>query len=108
MKLKLVLRLAIAGLVFSHSAAPANTHSGKVVDGILVDSRPCVFFWLTGVDVADSVVPGSAFALAKTHPNYSELNAMLLTAKAGGRKVTVTTTGVSACGYAAVEQIAVN
>jgi hypothetical protein len=98
--------MAAAGLLCLAGAAPASTHSGKPVDEILIDSRPCVFFTLTGVGDADpEVVHSPYFALAKAHASYAELNALLLTARATGRPLTVITSGSLACGHASVALI---
>ncbi|MDP5277681.1 hypothetical protein Q9Q95_01990 [Sphingomonas sp. DG1-23] len=105
MKVRVALALALAGLATPHfSAFAATTHTAKRVEGILADSRPCVFFTLDGVSLADALVPDSPyFALSKSHASYAELNALLLTAKATGRPVTITTSGSTVCGHAAVE-----
>jgi hypothetical protein len=97
---------AIATLTFNNPAS-ATLHPDTQVDAILVDARPCVIFSLVGVAEADPITPGPNFALSKSHPNYAELNAMLLTAKATGRKVRVSTDGTLACGIAAIDQIVV-
>ena len=71
------------------------------------DTRPCAFFTLSGVDEAVAAVPGSGwFVLPKTHPQYKETFAILLSAKLAGRVVNVTTTdNVHACGHAEVVSV---
>jgi len=68
------------------------------------DTRPCAFFTLDGVAEALPAVPGAPwFVLPKTHSQYKETFAVLLSAKLTGRQVYVITTGnVHPCGHAEV------
>jgi hypothetical protein len=67
-------------------------------------TRPCVFFYLTGVAQPDPAVPAAeAFAVSRSHPAFAELVAMLLTARAAGLKLGVFTTGSTVCGQAEVD-----
>lgn len=68
------------------------------------DTRPCAFFRLHGVSEAVSAIPGSPwFALPKSHGQFKESFAVLLSAKLTGKTVNVATTGgVHACGHAEV------
>lgn len=68
------------------------------------DSRPCVFFTLDGVTEAVPAVPGSGwFVLPKTHPQFKESYALLLSAKLTGKQVNISTSGsVDPCGHAQV------
>src|SRR5690348_1488212 len=63
--------------------------------------RPCTLFTLSGVSIVDaSIAPNSPwFVLEHSLPEYSQMVATLLTAKATGRPIQVETTGVlsSAC-----------
>ena len=109
MNLRIALALGLVGLAGPHFPASAETtHTAKRVEGILADSRPCIFFTLDGVTLADPVAPDSPyFALSKSHASYAELNALLLTAKATGRPVTIATNGSTVCGHAAVEFVSI-
>jgi hypothetical protein len=73
------------------------------------DSRPCAFFMLDGVTEAVASVPASPwFVLPKTHPQFKETFALLLSAKLSGTKVNVITTGgVNACGHAEVLSVGI-
>lgn len=97
----LVLALAI-GSGFPVSAA--QTHRGAKVLGLHIDAtRPCAFFRLERVGVADPVTATPWFSLPKSHPAFPELYAMLLTASVTGKSVDVQTTGTFDCGFAAVD-----
>jgi len=88
--------------------AVAEYHDEREVQLIMIDDRACTFFILHSVAQADPVVPSSPwFALPKTHPNYAELNAMLLTAKASKARVNVKTNGQIACGHGAVDTLSI-
>jgi len=66
------------------------------------DGRPCTFFVLDGVSVADPSTPNTAwFALRQASPGYKENLAILMAAKLSGRPVHVSTTGavVPECGH---------
>lgn len=101
-KLLPLLLLAASGganaAVWQENEQPLNL----LTDG----SRPCAFFQLEGVGQAQ---PGDDaglwFALARSHPAYSELWALLLTAKASKMTVDVRSLETSACGYTAVDLI---
>ena len=70
------------------------------------DSRPCTFFMLTGVAEADPVVAGNPwFSIPQTHLGYKEITSVLLAARTAGKTITVSTTGTTACGHAAVSSI---
>lgn len=91
---------------FAASSVAAEYHAEKDVDLIMIDERACTFFILRSVPQADPAVPSSPwFALSKSHPNYAELNAMLLTGKASKSGMSVKTNGQTACGHAAVETL---
>lgn len=71
--------------------------------------RACMLFQLVGVTQADaSLVPGSPwFSIPDTAPDYKEMVATLLLAKATDRPIYVTTSGAipSACGHPGVSTI---
>lgn len=96
-------------LLAQASAALAVDHVSKTPMEVQSDAdRPCAIFRLEGVTVADPNVSGSEwFAIPKTHPSYNELFAMLLTTKAGKIPISVRTSGGTACGFAAVNILAV-
>lgn len=99
------LSTAVALLVLGSIAVPAQAQDwwGKALDSYFFDSRVCAFFSLTGVAEADPTVPDSPyFALSKTNPKYGEMNAVMLSAKAGSRRANVKTNDTSACGQAEV------
>ncbi|MCG8506344.1 MAG: hypothetical protein MI755_17200 [Sphingomonadales bacterium] len=109
----MIRRLAVISLVgaaFTLTAAPVNavSHLDKSVTVIqsVQYSRLCSFFQLEGVSEADPAVPGNAWsALPQDHPGYDELVAMIISAKAGGRKIDVFTDGNIACDIARVRMI---
>jgi hypothetical protein len=93
--------IALCAIAWS-GAAPAAVYRNAAPHHIHADNnRPCVLFYLTGVtpDVGD------VFAIPRSHPQFQELFAMLLTAKATGAKLGVFTTGGTACGQAEVNMI---
>jgi hypothetical protein len=105
---KVVVRIKTILLLLAVLASPvqAGDWSSKAITAYFLDTRPCTFFALSGVAQADPVLPGSPyFALAKTHPNYAELYATLLTAKASQHLVDVSTSGQLACGHADVSRV---
>lgn len=89
--------------------APANAvdHTAKRVLDLHVDAtRPCAFFRLEGVAEADPVTPGSMwFAVPRAHAGYTELFAMLLTAKAANLPVTIKTNGTSSTACSTVPNV---
>ncbi len=100
----LITACSLALIAHGSSAAAWVDHVSKVPLELQSDAdRPCVLFRLEGVAQADPSVSSEAwFALPKTHPSYSELFAILLTAKAGKLPLSVRTTGGTACGFASV------
>jgi hypothetical protein len=111
------LRLKGAGLVAVAAAllAPSQLLAGETAAGniqdILVDARPCAFFTLDNVAIADPNAPnGQAwFAIPTSTPNYKDLFSLLVSAKLAGKKISVITIGAIDCGmpfsYAKVEGI---
>jgi len=71
------------------------------------DSRPCFFFTLDGVPIADSTIHTTSpwFAIAQTAINYKEVVALVLFARANGVPITATTSGGGACGLAEVGSV---
>lgn len=85
------IAIAIAALTLSHAQAIDYAGNGIVRSP---DGRPCTFFQLSGVAVADPVVPASPwFVIPQSAVGYKEMLAMLMTAKITGAKIYVTTTG---------------
>jgi hypothetical protein len=94
------------------AAIPAQAavwHQNKQPLGLQMDaSRPCAFFRLEGVAVADPAVNSQEwFALTRSHPAFAELWAALVTAKAGKLPIDVKTLGTEACGHAAVDIVVI-
>lgn len=98
--------LALA-LFFVQSNAQAATHQGaKVKTMQSPDARPCTFFWLEGVGVADSTIKNSPwFAVPRTHLGHDVIISMLLTSLTTGKELDVHTTGGAACSHAAVSHV---
>ena len=73
------------------------------------DTRPCAFLTLNGVAVAEPTVPlaGPWFVLPKTHAQYKEAFALLLTAKMANKTVFLVTTGGVHSGCGGAEVVAV-
>lgn len=85
-------------------AFAAKVHENGRPIRIFTDAgRPCTFFQLAGVTEADPAQPTEWFAIAHSHPRHSELFAILLTAKASGLPIDVSTNGVATCGLAGVD-----
>lgn len=103
--------LSLTVVVLLPGSAVASGFGNKAIVDFLMDvnSRPCVFFTLDGVAVADSVVPGSPwFAIPKSASNFAEVNAMLMSAKLAGRPISVVTDGTTSCGLATVSVVNLN
>ncbi|HEX8571684.1 MAG TPA: hypothetical protein VF759_02905 [Allosphingosinicella sp.] len=97
-------------LALHPAAAPAQTaHENKIVADVIEDgTRPCLFFQLEGVASADPAAPMVWFAIPRTHMAFSELFALLLTARVLQLPVRVNTTGAVTCGFAAVDGITIH
>lgn len=96
----------IIAVTFIAYPAQATDFYSKSIATYFFDTRACTFFTLSGVAQADPITPNAPyFALAKTHPNYSEMNALLLTAKTLQRPVDLSTNGQLACGHAEVSKV---
>jgi hypothetical protein len=106
MKTLFALALVAASLSWSSSGAAAE-HRNVYPQGIHADkTRPCVFFYLKDVTQPDPAVPGaSVFAIARTHPAFAELFAMVMTSRATNVPMNVFTTGAEVCGQAEVQLI---
>jgi hypothetical protein len=100
--------LACLFISLAASAAP-GAFSGKRVSQIHGgDSRPCIFFTLQEVDLADPVVPtGGWFALPRSHPGFKETYALLVAAKLTQSPLFVATSGVlvAGCGHVGVDAV---
>lgn len=89
--------------------ALAVVHELKKPVSVHASRTACVHFKLEGVSVADPATSISEwFGIAKSHPNFNELVAILLTAKGSGRTVTVHTEITNACGYASVALLSID
>lgn len=102
----LIVRLMLLALLFTGNNAFAldylNNGNGYQVGTIRPGGdRPCTLFTLVGVSVVDaSIAPGSPwFVIEHTAPEYNQMVATLLAAKATGKPIQVQTTGAvsSAC-----------
>jgi hypothetical protein len=96
---KFLLATSALCLALQTTAAPAQVaHDDKTVLDMLEDTRPCVFFRLNGVTIADPAIGGDWFVIPRSHIAFAELFAMLLTARVMHLTVYVHTTGATACG----------
>ena len=102
---KLAIGLAFGMVASSALSADFFGRSVSYLSG--GDSRPCAFFTLEGVTQADPALPGvSWFVLPKTHPQFKESYALLLSAKLTGKLVNIITTGaIDPCGHAQVASV---
>lgn len=99
---------AIALLVPQSGALAADHYTRTPIDAHPMASQACVLFQLRDVSVADPAASTQPwFALPKSHANFAELFAILLTATAGKRTINVHTSGL-VCGQASVTTIALN
>lgn len=104
-KRRVVWSSMASAIVLCSLQANAVEHTGTVERMLPPDSRPCLFFTLTGVSVADPSLPSSPwFAIRQSQNGYKETFALLLAAKHTGLPVTVSTTGgvVTECGHAGI------
>jgi len=95
----------VSTIVLCSLQANAVEHTGTVGNILPPDSRPCLFFTITGVSQADPVTPSSNwFAIRQSQNGYKETFTLLLAAKLTGQPVTVSTTGavVTECGHAGI------
>jgi hypothetical protein len=98
-----ILLLTLISFSWAQNATAAIYDSSKVMYLFEDSTRPCMFFQLEGVG-SGAIDGGTWFALQRSHKAYSELFAMLLTAKAAKLPLRVSTTGNLDCGgFAAVE-----
>jgi hypothetical protein len=69
--------------------------------------QDCLYFTLTGVTEADPATPSNPyFAIPRSQYGAKDAYAMLLTARAAGARIRVTTTGNTVCGgYAQISQM---
>ncbi len=98
----------LAVLVSATLLLAQENHGGYVVKELQGrdQSRNCIFFTLEGVSVADSAVSnGRHFAVPDTHPGFQDIFSILLAASVSQQEVFVSTTGVAACGSAAVNMV---
>lgn len=105
--------VALAATMIITAPVNAVVHTAKRVVDLHQDStRPCAIFRLEGVDQADPVLPGAPwFVLPRSHSAFTELFAMLLTAKATNLPVNIHTRGTrtNECeGFATVEIVMIN
>ncbi len=78
-----------------------SNYSSKTVEIMRLDGRPCLLFQLTGVSNVGNT--GSPWiALKNTHPNFSSIVSILLSAKMADRVVHVSASHTVAqeCGHA--------
>ena len=101
-----LLALSLIGSFTSASSSYANYFSGVTVGQIQIDNRPCVFFWVNGVNQPEpSISNDHWFALPKSAANYQEMVSELFSAKLTGKPLIVSTDGSASCGYATVNII---
>ena len=86
------------------STARADTFYSQKVYDLFADTRPCVFFKLSGVS-GNPAVPNDWFALSTSHPNFQTLNAYLTSSRLTNTAITVTTNTAGACGLTNVDAI---
>lgn len=101
----------VLSISFLCSSLPALAvvHEFKKPISVHASRTACVHFRLEGVSVADPATSSSEwFGIAKSHPNFNELVAILLTAKGSGSTVTVHTETTNACGYASVALLSID
>jgi len=94
MKTKIQLTFLLIWMFSSSSYA--LDHVNKTISILQSpDNRPCTFFRLADVQVADpEVMDNPWFAVPQTHIAYREIVSFLLTAYSSGMNVTVATSGV--------------
>ena len=103
LRLALAVAALLGGSLVGTSPASATTWNNQIIGVLTIDTRPCLFFQLTGVAQADPVVPNSPeFAVPTTAANYQTMVSMLLSAKLSGKPLLVVTDGTVSCGYATV------
>jgi hypothetical protein len=104
------MAIGLAASLFCSNASATDYIGNGYQVGIIraPDGRPCTFFSLVGVSVADPVVPNSAwFAIPQAAVGYKEMLALLLSSKLTGKSVYVSTTGAvnASCGQVEVSVI---
>jgi hypothetical protein len=102
-------RLLLLGMsVYAAEVASASDWTAPVgqLQG-LSSSYDCFYFTLSGISQADPIVPNNPwFAVSRSQYGANPAYAMLLSAKATGASVRVTTTGITICGgYVGVNQV---
>ena len=103
--------LTLASLATSASAEEKAPYPGRPITRVQSpDTSPCTFFQLNGVDRASNASASNWFAVPQSSKGYKDMIAMLLTAFATGKSITVETTGSlqPICGEAEVTRFFVN
>jgi hypothetical protein len=108
MNSKLSMAVAISSLALASPgfAADWTAQVGQVQSTSL--GADCVYFTLSGISVADPSLGNNSswFAIPRSQYGAKDAYAMLLTARATGVQVRVTTTGTTICGgYAQISQL---
>jgi hypothetical protein len=101
---RFVISLMSIYAMASSTPSCADTFVNQRVNSFFMDTRPCVFFKLSGV-VGNPAVPSDWFALSTTHPNFQQLHAYLLSARLSNIPVNVTTDTAGACGWTNVVSV---
>jgi len=106
MKRRSIVSVALAFL--SVGSAFAQGWTANVTSIRPGGDRNCTLFQLVGVSTADPVTPNDPwFVIESTAPQYNQMVATLLAAKATGQNIQVLTTGQTSatCGHATVSVI---
>lgn len=110
MRLKQAILFAVALAGVAAGPASATTYrTNQYIAVTLVDTRPCLFFYLQGAGEADPVVPGAPwFAVPTSNPNYQTMASTVLSAKLSHQPLQVQTDGSTSCGFATASVVGLN
>ena len=91
---------AAGGLAMQAAPAAAADHVGKQISTISFNtSTQCLYLKLQGVSQADPLAPGNPYmVIPRSHPDFAQMFAMLLSARAINAPINIVTDGVPACG----------
>src|SRR5688572_24218299 len=95
-RFKALLAVALLTSISFATSIQAAIHYDRIVEEVFnPDTRPCIFFRLSGVPEADPATPGQSwFAVPKSHSGYKEIVATLMIARSTQAPIhSVTTTG---------------
>lgn len=100
MNMKFLFAAAAAGALAMQAApAAAADHVGKQISTISFNTaNQCLYLKLEGVIQADPIASGPYVVIPRSHPDFTQMFALLLSARAINAPINIVTDGVPVCG----------